>query len=178
MMLMILAGIWGLKKLNTQFFPSFELDIITIAVPWSGAAAEDVERSIILPIERELKSVNGIDSLFSTAVQGAASIRLELEEDSDIAYILDEVKQKVDGISSLPSDAEQPVVQQIIRYEDIARILITSPSANPPARSYVLWHASLSVSYYSAAFVKLTLSACLKRRLRFRYLLPASMSWA
>ncbi|GGK78975.1 efflux RND transporter permease subunit [Amphritea balenae] len=131
MMLMILAGIWGLKKLNTQFFPSFELDIITIAVPWSGAAAEDVERSIILPIERELKSVNGIDSLFSTAVQGAASIRLELEEDSDIAYILDEVKQKVDGISSLPSDAEQPVVQQIIRYEDIARILITSPSANP-----------------------------------------------
>ncbi|UTW03701.1 efflux RND transporter permease subunit [Amphritea atlantica] len=129
MMLMILAGIWGLKKLNTQFFPTFELDIITIAVPWSGAAAEDVESSIILPIERELKSVNGIDALYSTATQGAASIRLELEEHSDVAYILDEVKQKVDGITNLPADAEKPIVQRVIRYDDIARILITSSSA-------------------------------------------------
>lgn len=130
MLLMILAGIWGLKKLNTQFFPSFELDVITIAVPWSGAAAEDIERSIVLPIERELKSINGIDKIFSTAVQSAASIRLELEEDSDIAYILDEVKQKIDGISSLPTDAEEPVVQQVIRYENIASILVTSPIAS------------------------------------------------
>jgi len=130
MMLMILAGIWGLKKLNTQFFPSFELDVITIAVPWSGAAAEDVERSIVLPIERELKAVNGIDAIYSTAVQSAASIRLELEEDSDIAYILDEVKQKIDGIGNLPTDAEEPVVQQVIRYETIASVLITSPFAS------------------------------------------------
>lgn len=129
MMLMILAGIWGLKKLNTQFFPTFELDIITIAVPWSGAAAEDVESSIILPVERELKSVNGIDAIYSTATQGAASIRLELEENSDVAYILDEVKQKVDGITNLPADAEKPIVQRVIRYDDIARILITSNSA-------------------------------------------------
>lgn len=129
MMLMILAGIWGLKKLNTQFFPTFELDIITIAVPWSGAAAEDVESSIILPVERELKSVNGIDAIYSTATQGAASIRLELEENSDVAYILDEVKQKVDGITNLPADAEKPIVQRVIRYDDIARILITSSSA-------------------------------------------------
>jgi len=130
MMLMILAGVWGLKKLNTQFFPSFELDVITIAVPWSGAAAEDVERSIVLPIERELKAVNGIDNIYSTATQGAASIRLELEEDSDIAYIQDEVKQKIDGISSLPTDSEEPVVQQIIRYENIASILLTSAKAS------------------------------------------------
>ncbi|MDO6562677.1 efflux RND transporter permease subunit [Amphritea sp. 1_MG-2023] len=131
MMLMILAGIWGLKKLNTQFFPTFELDIITVAVPWSGAAAEDVELSIILPIERELKSVNGIDTLYSTATQGAASIRIELEENSDVAYILDEVKQKIDGITNLPADAEKPIVQQVIRYDNIARLLITSPTANP-----------------------------------------------
>lgn len=130
MLLMILAGIWGLKKLNTQFFPTFELDIITISVPWSGAAAEDVESSIILPIERELKSVNGIDTLYSTATQNMASIRLELEENSDVAYILDEVKQKIDGITNLPADAEKPIVQQIIRYDNIARILITSPSAS------------------------------------------------
>jgi multidrug efflux pump subunit AcrB len=67
MLLMILAGVWGLKKLNTQFFPSFELDVITVQVVWSGAAAEDVANSVILPIEEELKSLTGIDTLYSTA---------------------------------------------------------------------------------------------------------------
>ncbi|MEH6577984.1 MAG: efflux RND transporter permease subunit [Amphritea sp.] len=130
MMLMILAGIWGLKKLNTQFFPTFELDIITIGVPWSGAAAEDVERSVILPIERELKSVNGIDTLSSTALQGVASFRLDLEEGSDSAFILDEVKQKIDNLTSLPADAEEPTVQQAIHYERIANLLITSENGS------------------------------------------------
>ncbi|WP_051559913.1 efflux RND transporter permease subunit [Marinobacterium jannaschii] len=127
MVLMILAGVWGLKKLNTQFFPSFELDVITVQIAWSGAAAEDVERSVILPMEEGLKSLTGVDRLFATASQGMASIRLELEEDSDLDFLLDEVKQKVDNIRpDLPADIEEPLVQKIIRYEDIASLLITS----------------------------------------------------
>lgn len=130
MILMLLGGVWGVKKLNTQFFPSFELDIVIINVAWSGAAAEDVQRSIILPIEEEIRSINGIDTLYSTSNQGRASIRLELTENSDVQYTLDEVKQKIDSIrSSLPSDAEEPIVQRIIRYENIASMLITSDNA-------------------------------------------------
>ncbi|MBY4678022.1 efflux RND transporter permease subunit [Marinobacterium arenosum] len=127
MMLMILAGIWGVKTLNTQFFPTFELDVITIQVTWSGAAAEDVERSVILPIEEELKSLSDIDTLYATANQGMASLRLELKEDADLDYLLDEVKQKIDSIrSDLPSDAEEPLVQKVIRYESIASLLLTA----------------------------------------------------
>lgn len=126
MVLMIMAGIWGVKKLNTQFFPTFELDIITIQVTWSGATAEDMERSVILPIEEELKSLPDIDSYFATANQGIASFRLEIKEDADSQYLLDEVKQKIDSIErDLPSDADRPLVQQIIRYENVASVLVT-----------------------------------------------------
>ncbi|MGB0205503.1 MAG: efflux RND transporter permease subunit [Neptuniibacter sp.] len=127
MVLMILAGVWGLKKLNTQFFPSFELDVVTVQVIWSGAAAEDVEQSVILPIEEALKSLTGIDTLYATATQGSASIRLELDEDTEVDYMLDEVKQKIDSVrSELPSDIEEPLVQRIIRYEQIASLIISS----------------------------------------------------
>ncbi|MBE9398740.1 efflux RND transporter permease subunit [Pontibacterium sp. N1Y112] len=126
MVLMILAGIWGIKKLNTQFFPNFELDIITIQVTWSGAAAEDIERSIILPIEEELKSLPDIDTYYSTANQSIASIRLEVKEDADSDFLLDEVKQKIDSIEQdLPGDAERPLVQKIIRYENVASLLVS-----------------------------------------------------
>ncbi|MFW1676741.1 efflux RND transporter permease subunit [Pontibacter sp. JAM-7] len=128
MVLMLMAGFFGLNRLNTQFFPSFELDVITISVPWSGAAAEDVETSVILPIEEELKSLTGIDTVYATARQGAASFRLELDEDSDIDFLLDEVKQKVANVrSELPSDIEEPLVQRVIRYEQVASLIISSP---------------------------------------------------
>ena len=127
MMLMILAGAWGIQKLNTQFFPTFELDVITIHVTWSGAAAEDVERSVILPIEEELKSLTEVDTLYATAKQGSASLRLELKENSDVDILLDEVKQKIDNVrSELPDDIEEPRVQKVIRYESIASLLLTS----------------------------------------------------
>ncbi|MCP4597645.1 efflux RND transporter permease subunit [Neptuniibacter sp.] len=131
MLLMLLAGAWGLKKLNTQFFPNFELDVVTVQVIWSGAAAEDVESSIILPIEEELKSLTGIDTLYSTAKQGSASIRLEIDEDTDIDYMLNEVKQKIDSVRhELPSDVEEPLVQRIIRYEQIASLIISSENGS------------------------------------------------
>lgn len=131
MLLMILAGAWGLKKLNTQFFPTFELDVITVQVIWSGAAAEDIEASVILPIEEELKSLTGIDTIYSTALQSSASIRIEVDEDGDVDYLLNEVKQKIDNVrGELPSDIEEPLVQRIIRYEQIASLIVSSESGS------------------------------------------------
>ncbi len=126
MSLMIIAGLWGIKQLNTQFFPTFELDVVTVQVTWTGAAAEDVERSITIPIEQELKGVNHIDELFSTSNQGISSIRIQVEEGADVGKVVDEVKQKVDGIRNLPTDAEEPIIQEVTRYEEIARLLVTS----------------------------------------------------
>ncbi len=131
MILMILGGVWGIKKLNTQFFPTFELDVITVSVVWSGAAAEDVERSVVSPIEQEIRSINGIDRIISTSRQSSASLRIELLDHADVQYTLDEVKQKIASIrSSLPDDAEEPVIQRVVRYDTIASMLITSPDAS------------------------------------------------
>ncbi len=140
MFLLILAGAWGIKQLNTQFFPNFELDMVTVSVVWSGASAEDVERNITVPIEQELESVNFIDEVVSSSDQGIASIRIVAVEGADISRLKDEVQQKVDGLRNFPEDAEQPVVQQIIRYDEIAKILITGDvkleELRPLVRSY------------------------------------------
>jgi len=46
MLIMIIAGLIPLTRLNTQYFPNFALDIITVRVEWRGASAEDIEDSI------------------------------------------------------------------------------------------------------------------------------------
>jgi multidrug efflux pump subunit AcrB len=127
MLLMILSGFWGLKHLNTQFFPDYDLDTITIQVPWRGASAEDVEVSITIPIEQDLKDVNYIKKVVSTSSQGSSFISLEIDSGTDIGLVLDEVKQRVDSIRNLPAEAEDPVVQMQTRYETIADIVLTAP---------------------------------------------------
>ncbi|RRJ84535.1 efflux RND transporter permease subunit [Aestuariirhabdus litorea] len=123
--LMILAGLWALDRLNTQFFPEFEVDLITVNVVWSGASAEDVERAITVPIERELKGINGIEKNFATSSSGMSSFRLEVDPDTEIGLVLDDVKQAIDSVTNLPEDAEEPVVQKLARYESVAKVLVT-----------------------------------------------------
>ena len=45
MAMMIIAGIWGLSKLNAQFFPNFDIDFVSVKVVWVGASAEDIART-------------------------------------------------------------------------------------------------------------------------------------
>jgi multidrug efflux pump subunit AcrB len=129
MFLFILAGLWALKNLNTQFFPNFELDYISITVPWSGAGAEDVERSITIPIEQELKSLTEVKKLTSTSTAGSASLLLELEEGQDVGKVLDKVKQQVESIRNLPEESEQAVIHQVENLQPIANFVITGPES-------------------------------------------------
>ncbi|MCG8669713.1 MAG: efflux RND transporter permease subunit [Pseudomonadales bacterium] len=125
MFLFIMAGLWGLKKLNTQIFPLFDLDYISISVAWSGASAEDVAESVTTPIEQELSSLTEIKKMTSTSKEGSASIILELYEHTETSRVLDKVKQRVESIRNLPEQAERAIVQQIEPFIPIANILVT-----------------------------------------------------
>ncbi len=128
MLMMIMAGIWALSKLNTQFLPNFALDFITVVVIWTGATAEDVETSITVPIEQELRTLDGVDKMNSTSTNGFSTIVLEYEEGTDMGWALDQVKEKVALLRNLPSNAEKPEISRVVRYDSIASLLITGPS--------------------------------------------------
>ncbi len=123
--LMILGGVFALQKLNTQFFPNFELDLVSVRVVWSGATAEDVERGITDPLEQDLRTVDGLRNMTSTSALGVASITLEFEAGADMTLAIEQVKDRVDQQRNLPEAAETPIVTRVVRYEPVARLLIT-----------------------------------------------------
>ena len=128
MVLAFIVGMAAVTRMNVQFFPSFELDFISVRVVWSGAAAEDVETGITTPLEERLKNVDGLKKMTSTSAQGVSSITLELHEGTDPLLALDQVRQRVDEFRNLPRDAETPEVSRIARYEPIARLLVRGES--------------------------------------------------
>lgn len=128
MLIAFVLGVIGITRMNVQFFPSFELDVISVRVVWSGAAAEDVEVGITTPLEERLKTVDGLKTMSSTSAQGIASLTLELHEGTDPLLALDQVRQRVDEFRNLPRDAETPEVSRVSRYEPIARLLVRGGS--------------------------------------------------
>lgn len=128
MLLAFVLGTIGITRMNVQFFPTFELDMISVRVVWTGASAEDVEIGITAPLEERLKTVDGLKKMSSTSAQGVASITLELHEDTDALLALDQVRQRVDEFRNLPRDAETPEVSRVSRYEPIARLLVRGGS--------------------------------------------------
>ena len=137
MIMMLLAGLWAIRHINTQLLPSFDIDLVTVRVVWSGASTEDVEELITAPLEQALRDVDFIREMTSASSEGVSVVTLEFEEGADIGLVMDRVKQKVDQVRNLPADAEEPVIQQTISYEKVGRILITGGASLDQLRPVV-----------------------------------------
>ena len=127
MVIMIVAGAIGVDRLKTQFFPTFELDIITVSIAWPGATAEDVQEGLTIPIENAIEELAIIESIDATSQFGSSSFRIELVEGINLSQALDEISQRIDQNLTLPEGAEDPMVSSLTRYEDISNLLITGP---------------------------------------------------
>jgi len=127
MALMILVGFAALSRINTQFFPDFGIEIITVRVEWPGATAEDIDTNIVQAMEPELRFLDQVKRLRSSSVEGAATVAVEFESGSDMQQALSDVESAVDLVTTLPEEAEQPEIQRITRYDTISRLVLSGP---------------------------------------------------
>lgn len=137
MLIMMLSGFYALSKLNIQFFPDFEIEVVTVTVNWEGATSEDIERSIIRPLEQELRGINYLKDLYSTSKEGVGIVFIEFLPNTDMSNAMDDVKDRVALVRNLPETSEPPEIVREIYYEEVAKLLITSGSDLSSIRSYV-----------------------------------------
>ena len=128
MVIMLLAGFWAIKQLNTQVLPNFDLDYVMVRTTWSGASAEEVEELITVPLEQSLRDVDYIKNITSSSADGVSNIALEFYPKTEMGLATDQVKQNADQVRNLPADSDQPTVNKITRYEAVARLLVTGPN--------------------------------------------------
>ncbi|MEM6582361.1 MAG: efflux RND transporter permease subunit [Pseudomonadota bacterium] len=113
MVLLVIGGLLGVPALNKQFFPDVEINQVSVAVSYPGAGPREIEEQIVLRIEEAVHDLPGIKELRSTAQQGLGQVFIEAEIGYDIQRLTANVKNRVDGISTFPSDAERPTVSEL-----------------------------------------------------------------
>ncbi|HOO47081.1 MAG TPA: efflux RND transporter permease subunit, partial [Deltaproteobacteria bacterium] len=154
-LLMFIFLIGGMIMISTsikqEVFPDFEIDMVTITVPYPGASPEEVEKGIILAVEEAIDGIDGIKEVTATAQEGLATVRAELYYDADKQKVSSDIKNAVDRIATFPDDAEDPVVDvpttehevlQLIFYGDVDEYALKELAEN--AREDLLTYEFIS----------------------------------
>ncbi|MFT7155591.1 MAG: multidrug efflux pump subunit AcrB [Parvicella sp.] len=105
-----LGGLISLFTLNHSFFPELAPNNIYITVTYPGASPIEIEEGITTRIEENLEGIEGIKEISSSSSENFAKITVEAFEGIDINLLTQDVKNAVDGISSMPKGAEPPIV--------------------------------------------------------------------
>ena len=113
MIVLIIGGVLTIPSLEKQFFPTPEINQVSVTLPFPGAGPAEVEEQICVRIEEAIHDLNGIKEIRSTAVQGLGTVLIEATSDYPMQRLTSDIKTRVDAIDTFPSDAERPVVTEL-----------------------------------------------------------------
>ncbi len=113
--LIAIMGIVAYRSMPKENFPEIVIPTAYINTPYPGNSPIDIENLITRPIEKELKSINGIKNITSTSIQDFSIIVVEFNPEVEVSKALQDTKDAVDKAKSeLPNDLDQePNVQEV-----------------------------------------------------------------
>lgn len=120
-----LAYMWIPKEAD----PDIQIPFFSVLVFQPGISPEDAERLIVRPLETELKTVEGLKQMTSTAAQGYAGINLEFDVNFDKELARQRIQTKVDlARPKFPQDAEEPQINEFnIALNPVISVVLSGP---------------------------------------------------
>ena len=104
-------GLFSLSKLPVDLYPDIETNTIMVMTSYQGASASDIENNVTRPLENTLNSVENLKHITSKSSEGVSVITLEFEYGHDINVLTNDVRDKLDMVTSaLPDEVNTPVI--------------------------------------------------------------------
>lgn len=124
MLFLLVAGIVTALSIKMEVFPDTTLDQINITTTYSGASPSEVEEAVVRRIEEKIAGISGIKRIDSTAREGGGTISVEVMKDWNVQQLLEDIKSEVDRMTTLPDEAEKPVVSEVVRRFQVISLAI------------------------------------------------------
>ena len=125
----VILGLFSLTTLPIDLYPDIDTNTLMVMTTYQGASAQDIEQNVTRPLENVLNSVNDLKHITSKSRENISVITLEFEYGKDIDVLTNDVRDKLDLVSSsLPDDAETPIIFKFST--DMIPILLLSVQAD------------------------------------------------
>ena len=111
----IIVGLIATNRLKLELFPKgFEGSSLSVRVPWNAAVPQEVMEKLALPLEEELSTVRGLDSISSSCTSGGAYVNLGFKQGTDMDIAYREVRDRLERAKlRFPDDVEHAYVQKM-----------------------------------------------------------------
>ncbi len=110
---LIVLGLFSYQRLAIDEYPDVSIPIVSVQTIYPGAGPEAIEREVSRPIEEAVNTIEGIDRVTSTSLEGVSVVVAEFDLDTDDNVAAQDVRSKLDQIRrELPAEIDPPVVEK------------------------------------------------------------------
>ncbi len=114
MLLILVAGAGSRLSMPIEMNPNVTLPVVMIMVRHDGISPEDGARLLVRPIEKELKTLDGLDEIQSTAQESVVTVIAEFKVADNIKEIVAEVREAVNRAKAeFPQETKEPIVNEL-----------------------------------------------------------------
>ncbi|WP_337996032.1 efflux RND transporter permease subunit [Oleispirillum naphthae] len=132
--LTLIAGLYAYVTIPKESSPDVNIPIMYVLMTHQGISPEDAERMLIRPMERELRTIEGVKEMRATAYEGGANVVLEFDAGFDADKALSDVRAKVDiAKADLPADTDEPSIHEV--NVSLFPVLVVTLSGAVPERT-------------------------------------------
>lgn len=108
---LIVFGLSSVFSSKLELTPEMEMPMLVINVVYPGASPEDVEELVTKPIEDEIGTLTGVDTITSMSAENFGLVLLQYEYGKDMDKAYDDLKKKLDGlVNEFPEDVQTPTI--------------------------------------------------------------------
>lgn len=130
MLVLMMFGIVAWFFLDTDEFPEVNPPVVSVAIPYPGAAPEVVEREVITPLEDALSAIPGVDKVSSSSLDGFGIVVVEFDFEKNLQQATQDIRDKVSEIRpDLPAEMEEPILTRFDPNDfPVVSITLSSPT--------------------------------------------------
>jgi multidrug efflux pump subunit AcrB len=126
MVLIVCVGLHAItSRLVLEIFPEFESDVVRVQVVYRGSTPAEVEQGILIKIEEATEDLVGVEEIRSSASEGSGVVTIEIAKGENPRHLLEDIKGRVDAISTFPEGVERPIYSIPVRRRELIGVVLS-----------------------------------------------------
>src|SRR5690606_4162923 len=108
----VVMGIFSYFRMPVDVYPNIEFPVVVVTTIYPGANPTEVQDLVTTPLEEELATISGIDTVQSVSSEGLSNIILQFKLDLSADKVSEQVREKVNLLRNrLPNDIQEPIIR-------------------------------------------------------------------
>ena len=132
----VVFGVYTYSMMPVNMLPNFEVPVVTAVVQYKGASPEELESTVIKPVEDQVELIDGIDYVKAYGMEHYAIFVLFFEMGTDVDVAASDVRDKISqAAASFPDAVESPIISKVdINSSAIISFAFTGPISSTELR--------------------------------------------